>query len=122
MVLAPEASQKTISTSYFHADVDAESKAWMDRYVEMYKTANQAPRPSQAAWGYRATKLIAVPCLRQVGEDREKIRECLKAWHGMVFGLPAHEARFDATNQLVISPDFTEVVGKEFKLLAGVND
>src|ERR1700679_1504480 len=37
MTLAPEASQPTIATAYFHDSLDAEAKDWSERYMAMFK-------------------------------------------------------------------------------------
>lgn len=121
MKLAPQASQHAIATAYFHVDVDAEAKAWAERYQKQFANANQAPRPSQAAPAYEAVKLIAAPCLAKVGTDKDKLRQCFKEWRGKLFGLPPAEAHFDDTNQLIAPLVVEEVVGTEFKLLAGAN-
>ncbi len=121
MKLAPQAAQHAIATAYFHPDMDAAAKAWAARYEQEYAHANQAPRPSQAAPAYEALKLMAAPCLAQVGTDKEKLRLCVKNWHGKLFGLPPVEAHFDATNQLIAPLVIEEVVGTEFKLLPGAN-
>jgi hypothetical protein len=121
MKLAPQASQHAIATAYFHVDTDATAKDWATRYEKEFATANQAPRPSQAAPAYEALKLMAAPCLAQVGTDKDKLRLCLKDWHGKLFGLPPTEAHFDATNQLIVPLVVEEVVGTEFKLLPGAN-
>lgn len=121
MKLAPQAAQHAIATAYFHVDVDAEAKAWAERYQQQFATANQAPRPSQAAPAYQALKLIAAPCLAKTGTDKDKLRLCIKEWRGKLFGLPPAEAHFDDTNQLIAPLVVEEVVGSEFKLLAGAN-
>jgi branched-chain amino acid transport system substrate-binding protein len=121
MKLAPQASQHAIATAYFHVDMDATGKAWATRFEQEFAHANQAPRPSQAAPAYQALKLIAAPCLAQAGIDKDKLRLCLKAWHGTVFGLPPADAHFDDTNQLIDPLLVEEVVGTEFKLLPGAN-
>ena len=66
------------------------------RYEQQFAQANQAPRPSQAAPAYEALKLIAAPCLAQAATDKDKLRLCLKDWHGKLFGLPPGDAHFDA--------------------------
>ena len=121
MKLAPQASQHAVATAYFHPDVDAEGKAWTERFQKQFANANQAPRPSQAAPAYEALKLIAAPCLAKVGTDKNKLRDCFKEWRGHLFGLPPAEAHFDDTNQLIAPLVVEEVVGTEFKLLAGAN-
>lgn len=121
MKLAPQAAQHAIATAYFHPGMDATAKAWAARYEQEFAHANQAPRPSQAAPAYEALKLMAAPCLAQVGTDKDKLRLCLKDWHGKLFGLPPVEAHFDATNQLIAPLVIEEVVGTEFKLLPGAN-
>jgi branched-chain amino acid transport system substrate-binding protein len=120
LTLAPEASQHTIATAYFHDSLDAEAKDWSERYMAMFKGAAQAPRPSQAAPAYHGVKMAA-DCLAAVGTDKDKLRECLKAWHGKFFGLPPVEARFDDTNQLVIPVVVETVEGTAFALLPGAN-
>jgi branched-chain amino acid transport system substrate-binding protein len=120
MTLAPEASQHAIATAYFHDSLDAEAKAWTERYMKLYAGAAQAPRPSQAAPAYRAVKVVA-PCLADGGADKDKLRACIKAWRGMLFGLPPVEAHFDDTNQLVVPVVVESVEGKQFALLPGAN-
>jgi branched-chain amino acid transport system substrate-binding protein len=120
ITLAPEASQHMIATAYFHESLDSAAKAWSDRYMAMFKDDAQAPRPSQAAPAYRGMKMAA-DCLTAVGTDKDKLRACLKAWHGKFFGLPAVEAHFDDTNQLVIPVVVETVEGKAFALLPGAN-
>jgi branched-chain amino acid transport system substrate-binding protein len=120
ITLAPEASQHAIATAYYHESLDPEAKAWGQRYAAMFKDAAQAPRPSQAAPAYRGVKMAA-DCLTAVGTDKDKLRTCLKDWHGKFFGLPAVEAHFDDTNQLVIPVVVETVEGKAFALLPGAN-
>jgi ABC-type branched-subunit amino acid transport system substrate-binding protein len=121
MKLAPEASQHMIATAYFHVDLDPTAAAWAARYQKEFANANQPPRPSLAAPTYEALALIAVPCLKKVGTDKDKLRLCLKDWQGRYFGLPPAEEHFDDTNQLIAPLVVQEVVGTEFKLLAGAN-
>jgi branched-chain amino acid transport system substrate-binding protein len=121
MTLAPEASQHVIATAYFHESLDPEAKSWTDRYTAMFAHAAQAPRPSQAVAAYRAVKLMAAPCLAEAGTDKDKLRLCLKAWHGRLFGLPPVEAHFDDTNQLVVPAVVLTIEGKQFALLPGAN-
>ncbi len=118
MVLAPEASQGTLATAYF-MPIDPAAVAWQAEYVKEFAHAAQPPRPSQAAWGYRAVKLIAAPCLAEAGADKDAFRLCLKSWHGKIFGLPPVEAHFDATNQLIVPVLFITIKGKAFVPFAG---
>lgn len=120
MTLAPEASQHVIATAYFHPDMDAEAKAWADKFTAMFKDAAQVPRPSQSAPTYRGV-MMAADCLKQVGTDKDKLRLCLKDWHGHFFGLPKADAHFDDTNQLVVPVVIKSVEGKAFALLPGAN-
>ena len=116
--LAPDSSQHAIATMYFHADVDPEAKAWAARYTEAFAHATPPPRPSQAAWGYRAVKLILAPCLTDSAGDKDKLRACIARWHGTVFGLPKAEAHFSDVNQLVVPVVFVQIAGKQFDLLS----
>jgi len=120
ITLAPEASQHAISTAYFHEAIDPQAKAWADRYMAMYKNASQAPRPSQAAPAYRSV-YMAADCLKTVGTDKDKLRLCLKDWHGHFFGLPPADLHFDDTNQLVAPVVVVTVEGKGYAVLAGAN-
>ncbi|HVY16368.1 MAG TPA: ABC transporter substrate-binding protein [Rhodopila sp.] len=113
ITLAPEASQHTIATAYFHEDLDPQAKAWADKYTAMFKNAAQAPRPSQAVSAYRGV-YMAADCLKKVGTDKDKVRLCLKDWHGHFFGLPPADLHFDDTNQLVVPVVIEEVQGKGF--------
>jgi hypothetical protein len=45
------------------------------------------------------------------------LRDCIAGWRGRLFGVPG-EAWFDATQQLVQPPLFTEVRGGAFRLVA----
>jgi branched-chain amino acid transport system substrate-binding protein len=118
IALAPDASEGTVATQYFQP-MDRQAKAWVAAYVKEFAHAAQPPRPSQAAWGYRALKLIIAPCLEQAGTDRNAFRLCLAHWRGKIFGLPSAEAYFDATNQLVVPLAFVTVKDKRFVLLPG---
>ena len=120
MTLAPEASQHVIATAFFHPDMDAEAKAWADKFTAMFKDAAQVPRPSQAAPGYRGV-MMAADCLKQVGTDKDKLRLCLKGWHGHFFGLPKADLHFDETNQLIVPVVIESVEGKKFVVLPGAN-
>jgi branched-chain amino acid transport system substrate-binding protein len=113
ITLAPEASQHTIATAYFHEAMDPEAKAWADKFTAMFKNAAQAPRPSQAAPAYRGV-YMAADCLKKVGTDKDKLRLCLKDWHGHFFGLPPADLHFDDTNQLVAPVVIESVEGKSF--------
>ncbi len=113
ITLAPEASQHTIATAYFHEAMDPEAKAWADKFTAMFKNAAQAPRPSQAAPAYRGI-YMAADCLKKVGTDKDKLRLCLKDWHGHFFGLPPADLHFDDTNQLVVPVVIESVEGKGF--------
>jgi ABC-type branched-subunit amino acid transport system ATPase component len=44
LTLAPEASQHTIATAYFHDSLDAETKDWSERYMVMFKGAARGTR------------------------------------------------------------------------------
>ena len=118
--LAPEASQHAIATAYYFETLDPEAKAWNERFQAMFKNAAQKPRPSQAAPAYEGLQMAA-DCLRSVGTDKDKLRLCLKAWHGTFFGLPKAVAHFDDTNQLIVPTVVVEVSGKNFALLPGAN-
>lgn len=120
LTLAPEASQKMIATAYLFDTLDPEAKAWTERYVAMFKGAAQAPRPSQAAPTYRGVGIVA-DCFRQAGTEKNALRQCIKDWHGKLFGLPPVEARFDDTNQLQVAVVLETVEGKQFALLPGAN-
>ncbi|HET6607864.1 MAG TPA: ABC transporter substrate-binding protein [Rhodopila sp.] len=116
ITLAPEAAQHTIATAYFHEAMDPEAKAWAERYTAMFKNAAQAPRPSQAAPAYRGV-YMAADCLKKVGTDKDKLRLCLKDWHGHFFGLPKADLHFDDTNQLVVPVVVVDIEGKGFSVL-----
>ncbi len=120
ITLAPEASQHAIATAYFFDTLDDTAKAWTARYTAMFKDAAQTPRPSQAAPAYRGTKMAA-DCLGAAGTEKEKLRQCLKGWHGTFFGLPAADEHFDETNQLIVPVVVVSVEGKAFALLPGAN-
>jgi len=118
MTLAPKASEGTVLTTYFHEDVDAEAKAWAQRYVKEFSGGTQPPRPVLAAWEYRAIKFIAAPCLANVGTDKDKLRQCFGAWKGNMFSVPG-EAYFDKTGQLIQPSVLVEVGGGAFQAFKG---
>jgi branched-chain amino acid transport system substrate-binding protein len=120
MTLAPDASQHMIATAYLFETLDPEATAWTTRYTAMFRGAAQAPRPSQAAPTYRGVRLAA-ECLERVGTDKDALRQCIKAWHGRLFGLPPVEAHFDDTNQLQVPVVLETVEGTRFALLPGAN-
>lgn len=120
LTLSPEASQHMIATAYLFETLDPEAKAWTERYTAMFKGASQAPRPSQAAPTYRGVK-IAADCLETAGTEKDALRQCIKGWHGKLFGLPPVEAHFDETNQLQVPVVLETVEGKQFALLPGAN-
>ena len=112
--LAPQASEGTVLTTYFSEDVDAEGKAWANRYVKAYSESSQTPRPVLAAWEYRTIKFIVGPCLAKNGVDKTKMRECIASFKGKIFGLPG-EASFDKTGQLQQQPVLVEVHNGSFR-------
>jgi branched-chain amino acid transport system substrate-binding protein len=118
MTLAPKGSEGTVLTTYFHEDVDAEAKAWADRYVKEFSGGSQPPRPVLAAWEYRAIKFIAAPCLTTSGTDKEKLRQCFAGWKGKMFSVPG-EAHFDKTGQLVQESVLVEVGNGAFQAFKG---
>ena len=118
MTLAPKGSEGTVLTTYFHEDVDAEAKAWAERYVKEFSGGSQPPRPVLAAWEYRAIKFIAEPCLASVGTDKEKVRQCFAGWKGKMFSVPG-EAYFDKTGQLIQESVLVEVGGGAFQAFKG---
>ena len=120
ITLAPEASQHAIATAYFHESLDETAKAWTDKYMATFKGAAQAPRPSQAAPTYHGVKMAA-DCLAAVGTEKDKLRTCLKGWHGTFFGLPKADEHFDDTNQLIVPVVIVSVEGKAFTVLPGAN-
>jgi branched-chain amino acid transport system substrate-binding protein len=114
MTLAPKASEGTVLTTYFHEDVDPESRAWAQRYVKDFSGGSQPARPVLAAWEYRAIKFIAAPCLESVGTDKDKLRQCVGAWKGHMFSAPG-EAYFDKTGQLIQQSVLVEVKNGAFQ-------
>lgn len=114
---APKAAEGTLMTSVFSEEVDAEARAWAERFRREFAGGPVAPSPVLAAWQYRAIRDIAVPCLQRAGTERVTLRDCLAGWRGRLFGVPG-EAWFDATQQLVQPPLFTEVRGGAFRLVA----
>lgn len=112
--LAPKASAGTVITTYFDDDVDPAAKEWAEKYVKEFTGGSQPPRPVLAAWEYRAIKFIVAPCLSKVGTDKAKLRDCIGAFQGKLFGLPG-EARFDRTGQLEQQPVLVEVRDGSFK-------
>ena len=85
-----------------------------------FKGAAQAPRPSQAAPTYHGVKMAA-DCLAAVGTEKDKLRTCLKGWHGTFFGLPKADEHFDDTNQLIVPVVIVSVEGRAFTVLPGAN-
>ncbi len=114
--LAPIASDGTILTTYFSEEVDADAKAWADRYRTEFSGAATPARPVLAAWEYRAIKGIVAPCLTGAGSDRIPLRDCIRNWRGQVFGIPG-ALYFDQTGQLVQPPVVVEVRDGTFRLL-----
>lgn len=112
--LAPKASEGTVLTTYFDEDVDADGKAWAERYIKSFSGGSQAPRPVLAAWEYRAIKYIVAPCLAKNGADKTKLRECIAGFKGKVFALPG-ETRFDKNGQLEQPPVLVEVRNGAFR-------
>lgn len=112
---APVASEGTLVTSFFHEAVDAQARAWAERYRREFAGSEPPPRPQLGAWEYRAIHDIAAPCLRRAGPDREGLRACIAGWSGKLFSV-AGEAHFDATGQLVQAPLLVEVRGGRFTL------
>lgn len=118
MTLAPKASEGTVLTTYFHEDVDADARAWSQRYIKEFSGGSQPPRPVLAAWEYRAIKFIAAPCLSSVGTDKDKLRQCIGSWKGAMFGVTG-DAYFDKTGQLIQSPVLVEVGNGAFQAVKG---
>jgi branched-chain amino acid transport system substrate-binding protein len=112
--LAPKASEGTVLTTYFDEDVDADGKAWAERYVKEFSGGSQTPRPVLAAWEYRAIKFIVAPCFAKNGVDKVKVRECIAAFKGKLFALPG-ETHFDKTGQLEQQPVLVEVRNGAFR-------
>lgn len=112
---APQAAEGTILMTHFSEEVDAESRAWAERYRREFAGGPQPPRPVLAAWEYRAIRGIVAPCLQRVGSDRTRLRDCIRQWRGRLFGV-ADEAYFDASGQLVQPPVVVEVRGGAFRL------
>jgi branched-chain amino acid transport system substrate-binding protein len=112
--LAPKASEGTVLTTYFDEDVDADGKAWAERYVKEFSGGSQTPRPVLAAWEYRAIKFIVAPCFAKNGVDKVKVRECIAAFKGKLFALPG-ETHFDKTGQLEQRPVLVEVRNGAFR-------
>ena len=108
ITLAPKASAGTVLTTLFHEDVDADGRAWADRYTKLFGGGSQPARPVLAAWEYRTIRFIAQPCLQKAGTDKGKLRECIATWKGKVFGVPT-EVHFDETGQLVQESVLVEV-------------
>lgn len=118
MVLAPKGSEGTVLTTYFHEDVDAEARAWAERYVKEFSGGSQPARPVLAAWEYRAIKFIAAPCLSSIGTDKDKLRQCFAGWKGKMFSVPG-EAYFDKTGQLIQPSVLVEVGNGAFQAFKG---
>jgi branched-chain amino acid transport system substrate-binding protein len=118
MTLAPKGSDGTVLTTYFHEDVDPESRAWANRYVKEFSGGSQPARPVLAAWEYRAIKFIAAPCLSSVGTDKDKLRQCIGAWKGRMFSAPG-DAYFDKTGQLIQESVLVEVGNGAFQAFKG---
>lgn len=118
MTLAPKASEGTVLTTLFHEDVDAEGKAWAQRYVKEFSGGSQVPRPILAAYEYRAIKTIAAPCLANVGTDKDKMRQCIAGFKGRMFGIPG-EISFDKTGQMQQQSVLVEVGNGTFEAFKG---
>jgi branched-chain amino acid transport system substrate-binding protein len=118
MTLAPKASEGTVLTTLFHEDVDADGKAWSQRFVKEFSGAAQPPRPILAAYEYRAIKAIAAPCLASAGTDKDKLRQCIASFKGRMFGIPG-EVSFNATGQLQQQSVFVEVGNGAFQAFKG---
>jgi branched-chain amino acid transport system substrate-binding protein len=114
--LAPSASNGTVLTTYFSEEVDADAKAWADRYRREFSDPTTPARPVLAAWEYRTVMEIVTPCLGAMGSDRISLRDCIAHWRGRVFGIPA-DLHFDETGQLVQPPVVVEVRDGAFRLL-----
>jgi len=118
MTLAPKASEGTVLTTLFHEDVDADAKAWSQRFVKEFSGAAQPARPILAAYEYRAIKTIAAPCLASAGTDRDKLRQCIGSFKGRMFGIPG-EVSFSKTGQLQQQSVFVEVGNGAFQAFKG---
>lgn len=118
MTLAPKASEGTVLTTLFHEDVDADGKAWAQRYTKEFSGGSQPPRPILAAYEYRAIQSIAAPCLANVGTDKDKLRQCIASFKGRMFGIPG-EISFDKTGQLKQQSVFVEVGNGTFEAFKG---
>lgn len=114
--LAPAASAGTILTTFFSEETDPAARAWAERYRKEFANRPEPPQPVLAAWEYRAIHDIAAPCLRRVGGDRLKLRECIAGWRGRPFGVTA-EAHFDTSGQLIQPAVVVEVRDKAFRLM-----
>lgn len=118
MSLAPRASEGTVLTTLFHEDVDADAKAWSQRFVKEFSGAAQPPRPILAAYEYRTIKTIAVPCLESAGTDKERLRQCIGSFKGRMFGIPG-EVSFDKTGQMQQQSVLVEVGQGSFQAFKG---
>jgi branched-chain amino acid transport system substrate-binding protein len=116
ITLAPKASAGTVLTTLFHEDVDADGRAWADRYNKQFSSGSQPPRPVLAAWQYRVVRFIVPACLEKAGTDKAKVRDCFAGWRGKVFGV-AGEVYFDQTKQLVQESVLVEVKDGTFAAL-----
>jgi branched-chain amino acid transport system substrate-binding protein len=115
MSLAGDAAEGTIITTYFHEDTDAEAGAWAEAYIEKYSGGDAPPRPVLAAWEYRVIKYIIASILRDVGTDKDAVRQALEDWEGTIPGLEG-KVYFDETGQLAQVSVLVEVRDGVFKL------
>jgi branched-chain amino acid transport system substrate-binding protein len=113
---AGQAAEGTVLMTYFSEEVDADAKAWADRYRREFAAGAVPARPVLAAWEYRAIRGIVAPCLDRAGTDRTLLRNCLRMWRGRLFGIPG-EVHFDASGQLVQPALTVEVRDGVFRLL-----
>jgi branched-chain amino acid transport system substrate-binding protein len=116
--LAPASSQGTILTSHFDEEADPAAKAWSARYRREFAGRGHPPHPVLAAWEYRAIRDIAFPCLKAVGTDRIRLRDCIARWKGWTFGIDG-EIHFDESGQLVQPPIMVEIRGGAFVRIKG---
>jgi branched-chain amino acid transport system substrate-binding protein len=115
---APVAAEGAVLMTYFSEEVDAEARAWADRYRQEFAGRAEPPRPVLAAWEYRAIRAVAAPCLSSAAAatttDRPRLRACIAQWRGKLFGVRG-EAYFDQTGQLVQTPVVVEVRDGAFR-------
>jgi branched-chain amino acid transport system substrate-binding protein len=117
---APIAAEGAVLMSFFSEEVDAEARAWAQRYREEFAGQSEPPRPVLAAWEYRAIRDIAAPCMLSAGTERRSLRDCIANWKGRLFGVTG-EVYFDKTGQLIQAPVAVEVRGGAFRLLRSAN-